>query len=96
MLTCTQLHTSSVRAPATHLHVSNGLTQVSGLTHMEMAQSLMGTKEKQTRNQGRGKSTFVALFWRSSVLSIVFCVFLIPIELEQIVFDVFFPSPGSS
>ena len=89
MLTCTQLHTSSVRAPATHLQVGNGLTQVSGLTHMETAQSLMGTEEK--RETKVAESRRLLLSWRSSVLSIVFCVFLIPIELEQIVFDVFFP-----
>ena len=67
-----------------------GATQVSGLALMEMAQSLLGTKEKQTRNQGCGRSLLIS--WRSSDLSIVFGVFLRSIELEKIVFDVFFPS----
>ena len=71
-----------------------GATQVSGLALMEMAQSLLGTKEKQTRNQGCGRRLLIS--WRSSELSIVFGVFLRSIELEKIVFDVFFPSPGSS
>jgi predicted double-glycine peptidase len=38
-----------------------GATQVSGLALMEMAQSLLVMKERQTRNQGCGKSTFTDL-----------------------------------
>jgi len=72
-----------------------GATQVSGLALMEMAQSLLGTKERQMRNQGP-ESRRLLISWRSSVLSTVFGVFLCSIELEKIVFDVFFPSPGSS